>query len=43
MEQQKGSFKIVIEGNVGSGKSTILAKLKKYPNLEVIPEPVAAW
>jgi len=35
---------ISIEGNIGSGKSTILERMKvKYPNFHYIPEPVSEW
>lgn len=33
----------IIEGNIGSGKSTILEKLKNDYVNEVIPEPVDLW
>jgi len=35
---------ISIEGNIGSGKSTLIKKIKeKYPNVVVIDEPVDEW
>jgi deoxyadenosine/deoxycytidine kinase len=33
----------IIEGNIGSGKSTILKKLDKMSNVEVVQEPVDKW
>jgi thymidylate kinase len=33
----------IIEGNIGSGKSTILKLLQKSPNIEVVQEPVDMW
>jgi len=33
-----------IEGNIGSGKSTILDQLKnEYPEYYYLPEPVGIW
>lgn len=40
---QKTYRTISIEGNIGSGKSTILQYLSKSPNVEVYPEPVEKW
>lgn len=34
---------ILIEGNVGAGKSSLLNSLKQLPNIEVFPEPVNRW
>jgi deoxyadenosine/deoxycytidine kinase len=31
------------EGNIGSGKSTILTKLSELPNIEIILEPLKVW
>ncbi len=33
----------IIEGNIGSGKSVLLEKLKEHIDCEIIPEPVAVW
>ena len=33
----------IIEGNIGSGKSTILKLLQLAQNVEVIQEPVYMW
>ena len=32
-----------IEGNIGSGKSTLIEKLKKFENVYFLPEPVDTW
>ena len=35
---------ISIEGNIGSGKSSVIEKLKKnYPNFYYLQEPVDVW
>jgi len=36
-------MKIFIEGNIGSGKSTLIEYLKKKLNMLVLPEPVDQW
>lgn len=36
-------FTISVEGNVGSGKSTVLNFFKKYPDISIYPEPVSTW
>merc|ERR1711915_749581 len=36
-------FTISVEGNVGSGKSTVLNFFKQYPDISVYPEPVSLW
>jgi len=36
-------FTISVEGNVGSGKSTVLNFFKQYPDISVYPEPVSTW
>lgn len=47
LEQGKGEnskpFIVSIEGNIGSGKSTMLNYFDKYKDVELIPEPVAEW
>lgn len=35
--------KYIIEGNIGSGKTSFLQYLEKIDNVEVIPEPVDLW
>ena len=43
MDQDKGA-NFLIEGNIGAGKSTFLARLKNLPiNITIIPEPVKIW
>lgn len=38
------TFKVCVEGNIGSGKSTALAALGTLrPDLAIFPEPVEAW
>merc|ERR1712212_354459 len=37
------TFTISVEGNVGSGKSTVLNFFKQYPDISVYPEPVSTW
>lgn len=35
---------ISIEGNIGSGKSTILKLIKEnFPELTILDEPLASW
>lgn len=37
-------FTIVVEGNIGSGKTTFLNEFKDMENeLEIMPEPVDKW
>lgn len=37
-------FNVVVEGNIGSGKSEFLNYFSKYANLcSIIPEPVEKW
>ncbi len=41
---QKTPLFLMIEGNIGSGKSTFLKSIKKnLPHINCIPEPVNAW
>lgn len=39
----KQPITIVIEGNIGTGKSTFLNYLKKFHQFKVIPEPLSRW
>ncbi|OWF41235.1 thymidine kinase 2, mitochondrial-like [Mizuhopecten yessoensis] len=41
--QTKDSITVAVEGNIGSGKSTFLQYFKKFPEVEVLPEPVNKW
>ena len=36
-------FVVSIEGNIGSGKSTMLKYFEKFEDVELVPEPVAEW
>ncbi|CAH0667008.1 unnamed protein product [Chilo suppressalis] len=36
-------FRVSIEGNIGSGKSTCIKFFEKYPVLEKHPEPINEW
>lgn len=36
-------FKVSIEGNIGSGKSTLIRYFSKFPGIETYPEPVDLW
>ena len=37
------TYIISVEGNIGSGKSTLVQKLKKIPYIHVLQEPVHIW
>lgn len=39
----KKPFTIVVEGNIGSGKTTFLNRFKKYDNVCILSEPVELW
>ncbi|CAH2106047.1 unnamed protein product [Euphydryas editha] len=39
----KRPFKVSIEGNIGSGKSTCIKFFDKYPNVEKHAEPISEW
>ena len=44
MEDRSGRpFVVSIEGNIGSGKSTMLKYFEKFQDVELVPEPVAEW
>lgn len=36
-------FTVIVEGNVGSGKTTFLEHFRKYPEVCVLAEPVETW
>ena len=36
-------FLVSVEGNIGSGKSTMLKSFNEYPEVTLYPEPVAQW
>ncbi|CAF4253283.1 unnamed protein product, partial [Adineta steineri] len=42
-KKNKKKFTIAVEGNIGSGKSTVLSCLEKSPLCDVIPEPIESW
>lgn len=39
----KKPFTILVEGNIGSGKSLFLNHFKRYPSMKVFDEPIHAW
>jgi len=34
---------VAVEGNIGSGKTTLIEYFKQFPGVEVLPEPVPMW
>ncbi|XP_064384171.1 thymidine kinase 2, mitochondrial-like [Halichondria panicea] len=40
---KKKQFKVAVEGNIASGKSTLLSKLQLMNSVEVLVEPVDKW
>ncbi len=36
-------FVVSVEGNIGSGKSTMLSYFEKAPDVHLDPEPVGQW
>eukprot|EP00088_Acartia_fossae_P005814 TRINITY_DN12623_c0_g1_i1.p1 TRINITY_DN12623_c0_g1~~TRINITY_DN12623_c0_g1_i1.p1 ORF type:complete len:260 (-),score=57.19 TRINITY_DN12623_c0_g1_i1:223-1002(-) len=36
-------YTIIVEGNVASGKSTLLSMLQDFEGFETVPEPVSKW
>ena len=42
-ETKTRPFTVLIEGNIGSGKTTFLKHFSKFNNIEVITEPVEKW
>ena len=36
-------YTVIVEGNIGSGKTTFLQPFLQNPNIEVCPEPVEKW
>ena len=42
--QGKRPFTVVVEGNIGSGKSTFLQHFQRWSSqVELLPEPVESW
>ncbi|KAL4149338.1 hypothetical protein QTP88_003303 [Uroleucon formosanum] len=39
----KKPFRVAIEGNVGSGKSTLIKYFEKFKEVETNPEPIDTW
>lgn len=37
------SFTVIVEGNIASGKSTLLNYFSKFPDIQTINEPVDKW
>lgn len=42
-EEKQNQKWYIIEGNIGSGKTTLINKLKEQQNIEVLEEPVIKW
>ena len=42
-EKKKRPFTVVVEGNIGSGKTTFLDHFMKKDMVEVVTEPVEEW
>ena len=40
---QKRPFVVSIEGNIGSGKSTMINYFKNFNDIQIHPEPVEKW
>lgn len=36
-------FTVLVEGNIGSGKSTFLEHFQRYKNVAIYPEPIHEW
>lgn len=43
MNSQKNPFTILIEGNIGAGKSTMLKYFEQFEYIEIVAEPIAKW
>lgn len=39
----KRPFTVIVEGNIGCGKTRFLNYFKKYDNVSICPEPVNEW
>ncbi|XP_015366700.1 PREDICTED: deoxynucleoside kinase-like [Diuraphis noxia] len=39
----KKPFRVAVEGNVGSGKSTLIKYFEKFKDVETNPEPIETW
>ncbi|XP_018330376.2 deoxynucleoside kinase [Agrilus planipennis] len=43
LENKARPFTVIVEGNIGSGKTTFLNYFKKYEDLCVLAEPIELW
>jgi len=43
LKERKKPFSFNVEGIVGTGKSTLLSAFKKYPFMDILPEPLDKW
>jgi len=43
LKRRRKPFSFTVEGIVGSGKSTLLSAFKKYPFIDILPEPLEKW
>lgn len=43
MANKSKPFTVVVEGNIGSGKTTFLNHFNKFHDVEVLQEPVEKW
>eukprot|EP00088_Acartia_fossae_P031317 TRINITY_DN3222_c0_g1_i1.p1 TRINITY_DN3222_c0_g1~~TRINITY_DN3222_c0_g1_i1.p1 ORF type:complete len:270 (+),score=43.62 TRINITY_DN3222_c0_g1_i1:88-810(+) len=41
--QYRRPFTVLVEGNIGCGKTTLLQHFSKFCDVEVLPEPVSKW
>jgi len=43
LQRMKRPLTILVEGNIGAGKSQFLDRFKVYPNIHILKEPVEKW
>jgi len=43
LQRMKRPLTILVEGNIGAGKSQFLDRFKVYPNIQILQEPVEKW
>lgn len=43
MDSTKRQFTVVVEGNIGSGKTTFLNHFQSYENVSILTEPIDLW
>ncbi|PVD38011.1 hypothetical protein C0Q70_00616 [Pomacea canaliculata] len=41
--KEKDAYTVSIEGNIGSGKTTLIEYFKRYSSVEAFPEPIDQW